>query len=239
MFTHRSRLRAQQMLDQLRDERSRQVMLVSHCLLNQNTRYAGGAARPGAITEAVDELVGADYGLHQLPCPEQRAWGGVLKRHSLRLYHSRGGPLYPLRGVLLRAFSAWTRLHYSRLARQVARDVVDYQRSGITVAGIVGVGSSPSCGVNTTLDLRASLDVLAACPAAALTREVINEEAVAACRRPGEGMFIQALDRRLRRRGITLPALEHDLVGELHGETQTLLTGPPPRRLGASARPAP
>jgi uncharacterized protein YbbK (DUF523 family) len=233
MLTPRSRLRARQLLDQLRDERSRQV-LVSHCLLNQNTRYAGGATRPGAITEALDELVGAGYGLHQLPCPEQRAWGGVLKRHSLRLHNSRGGPLYPLRGVLLRAFSAWTRLVYWRLAREVARDVVDYQRSGIAVDGIVGIGASPSCGVTTTLDLRGSLDVLASCPAAILTRDLMNEQAVLACRRPGEGMFIQALDRQLKRRRIPLRAFEHDLARELHGQAQTLLRPSPARRLGAS-----
>lgn len=234
MLSGGSRRRAQQVLDQLRDERSRQVMLVSHCLLNQNTRYAGGATRPGAITEAVDELAGAGYGLHQLPCPEQRAWGGVLKRHSLWLHHSKGRPIYPLRGVLLGAFSAWTRLRYWFLARQVARDVADYRRSGIHVAGVVGIGASPSCGVNTTLDLPASLDVLAACPAAALTREVMNEQAVLGCRRPGDGMFIRALDRQLKRRGMTLDAFEHDLARELRGEPQTLLDRSASRRLGTS-----
>ena len=137
---------ARLLLDQLHDERSRRVVLVSHCLLNENTRYAGGATRPGAVAEIVDELIAAGYGIHQLPCPERLAWGGVLKRHSLRLYHSKGRPRYALRGVLLHAFVWWTRVVYRRLARQVARDVTDYQRSGIAVAGIVGIGASPSCG---------------------------------------------------------------------------------------------
>ena len=137
---------ARLLLDQLHDERSRRVVLVSHCLLNENTRYLGGATRPGAVAEIVDELIAAGYGIHQLPCPERLAWGGVLKRHSLRLYHSKGRPRYALRGVLLHAFVWWTRVVYRRLARQVARDVTDYQRSGIEVAGIVGIGASPSCG---------------------------------------------------------------------------------------------
>ena len=234
--TSRTGLRAQLLLDQLRDQRGRRVMLVSHCLLNQNTRYAGGATRPGAVVEAVDELLAAGYGIHQLPCPERRAWGGVLKRHSLRLHYSKGGPLYPLRGALLGVFVRWTRLVYWRLARQVARDVADYQRSGVTVAGIVGIGTSPSCGVNTTLDLRASLDVLAACPAASLTRQVMNDHAVLSCRRPGEGIFIHELDRQLKRRGIALPALEHDLAGELQGDVQPLLEAPAARTLGAWTR---
>jgi uncharacterized protein YbbK (DUF523 family) len=219
---------ARLLLDQLRDERSRRVVLVSHCLLNENTRYAGGATRPGAVPEIIEELISAGYGIHQLPCPERLAWGGVLKPHSLLLYHSKGGVLYPLRGLLLRAFVVWTRLVYRRLAH----DVADYQRSGIAVAGIVGIGASPSCGVTTTLDLRASLEVVASCPAAALTREVMNEQAVVGCRRKGEGLFIAALHRQLRRRGLEVPALEHDLVAELHGSHQTLLTARPLRTLG-------
>ena len=95
---------ARLLLDQLHDERSRRVVFVSHCLLNENTRYAGGATRPGAVAETIDELIAAGHGIHQLPCPERLAWGGVLKRHSLRLYHSKGGPLYGLRGGLLSAF---------------------------------------------------------------------------------------------------------------------------------------
>ncbi len=207
-------------------------MLVSHCLLNQNTRYAGGATRSGAVAEVVDELIGAGYGIHQLPCPERLAWGGVSKRHSLRLYHSKGGPLYPLRSVLLRAFVGWTRIVYWRLARQVVRDVADYERSGVAVASVIGIGASPSCGVTTTLDLRASLEVVASCPAAALTRDVMNEQAVLGCRRPGEGLFIRALGRQLKRRGFAIPALEHDLADELHGTRQTLLGTPAPRTLG-------
>lgn len=222
------------LLDRLRDQRGRRVVLVSHCLLNQNTRYAGGATRAGAVAELVDELIGAGYGIHQLPCPERLAWGGVLKRHSLRLYHSKGGPLYPLRAVLLRGFVWWTRIVYWRLARQVAHDVTDYERSGVAVEGIVGIGASPSCGVTTTLDLRASLEVVAACRAAALTRDVMNEQAVLGCRRPGEGLFIKALDRQLKRHGLTVPALEHDLAAELHGKRQTLLAAPVPRTLGTA-----
>ncbi len=225
-------LRKRALLDRLQDERGRRVVFVSHCLLNQNTRYAGGATRSGAVSEFVDELVAGGYGIHQLACPERVAWGGVLKRRSTWLYHSKGTLRYLSRTLLLRMFVWWTRLVYARLARQVVRDVVDYQRSGIEVAGIVGIGASPSCGVSTTLDLRASLEVVANCPAAALTRDVMNGQAVLRCRRSGEGLFIEALDRGLRRRGITLPAYEHDLADELRGRRQTVLTSPSPRSLG-------
>lgn len=224
------------LLDTLRDERSRRIMLVSHCLLNENTRYAGGATRPGAVAEVIDELSAAGVGIHQLPCPERLAWGGVLKRHSIMLYHSKGRPIYLVRGILLKAFLCWTDVIYRRLARKVSRDVADYQRSGFSVTGIIGIGSSPSCGVTTTLDLRASLDVVAACPLAALTRDVMNEQAVLACRQSGEGLFMKALDRELERRDLTLPAYQHDLAAELFGQDQMVLESGVKRMLGRDAR---
>jgi hypothetical protein len=184
------------------------------------------------VAEVVEELIAAGYGIHQLPCPERLAWGGVLKRHSLRLYDSKSSPLYGVRGMLLTAFVWWTKIIYGRLARQVAHDVADYQRAGIAVAGIVGIGASPSCGITTTLGLRASLEVVAACPAAALTRDVMNEQAVLGCRQSGEGLFIKALDRKLKRRRLTLPAFEHDLAAELRGAQQTVLANGTPRMLG-------
>ncbi len=120
---------------------------------------------------------------------------------------------------------------------EVAREVADYQRSGIAVDGIVGIGASPSCGVMTTLDLRTSLEVVASCPAAALTRDVMNEQAVLGCRRAGEGLFVQALDRELKRHRLTVPAMEHDLATELRGDRQALLAVKPPRTLAAHLLP--
>ncbi|KKC04091.1 hypothetical protein [Mycobacterium nebraskense] len=80
--------------------------------------------------------------------------------------------------------------------------------------------------------MRASLKVVAACPAAALTRDVMNERAVLGCRRKAEGLFIAALDRQLRRRGFEVRALEHDLAAELRGSRQQLLTAGALRTLG-------
>ncbi|GLP81529.1 hypothetical protein [Mycobacterium antarcticum] len=42
------------------------------------------------MAEITNGIVDAGYGIHQLPCPERLAWGGVINRHSLRLYHSKG-----------------------------------------------------------------------------------------------------------------------------------------------------
>jgi ornithine cyclodeaminase/alanine dehydrogenase-like protein (mu-crystallin family) len=45
----------------------------------------------------------------------------------LLLYDSKGGPLYAVRGVLLNVFIWWTKIVYRRFARQVARDVADFE----------------------------------------------------------------------------------------------------------------
>ena len=167
--------------ERLADERSRRVIFVSHCLLNENTRYAGGAFRPGTVTELVTLVVQNGWGIYQMPCPEQRAWGGVLKRHLLRAYGAEPGVLYKLRRPLLHRFIAYTRLVYGRMARRVALDIADYQRSGFEVIGVVGVGASPPCGLATTLDMTRSFDVLATCPLAFLDRKLMNERAVVDC----------------------------------------------------------
>ena len=56
----------------LRDERSGRVVFLSHCLLNGNVRYLGGATRPGGVDEVVAPLQRGGVGIVQLPCPEQR-----------------------------------------------------------------------------------------------------------------------------------------------------------------------
>lgn len=206
----------------LHDERSGKVVFVSHCLLNENTRYAGGAFRPGVVGEVLARFVSNGWGIYQMPCPEQRAWGGVLKRHLLRAYGSKRSVLYRLRRPLLWTFIAYSRGVYARLARRVVHDIADYQRSGFQVVGVVGVGSSPSCGITTTLDMRRSFEAVAGCPLASLNREAINECAVLQCRVAGPGLFIRALRRQLTRHGLTIPLLEHDLAEEMRGEESRL-----------------
>jgi predicted secreted protein len=198
------------LMDRLADERSRRVVFLSHCLLNQNTRYLGGAFRAGLVEEVVNRFRDEGVGIYQMRCPEQRAWGGVLKRYTLPVYGAGAG----LRARLLRSLLPlllWhTRRVYRRMARDVVRDIEDYRRSGFDVAGIVGIAGSPSCGVCKTLDLARSLEVLASCPLARLDTRVVNEDAVASAVSEGEGIFIEELRQRLRRRGVEVPFYEHD-----------------------------
>lgn len=64
--------------------------------------------------------------------------------------------------------------------------------------------------------------MVAGCPLAAIDREVVNREAVADCRTAGMGLYVRALRRQLRKRGIEVPFVEHDLIAEMNGIDQPL-----------------
>ncbi len=206
------------LLERLEDERSKRVIFVSHCLLNENTRYLGGAFRQGCVDELVDGFQQESLGIYQMHCPEQRAWGGVLKRYMLPIYGSQGTLLYRLRHAILPLFLLYTRWRYRRLAKEVVRDIEDYVRSGFEVVGIVGVGGSPSCGVCSTLDLGRSIEVLAGCPLAGIERHRLNEESIVACLIEGEGLFIEAIRRQLKRKHLPIRFYEHELLTEIRGQ---------------------
>jgi predicted secreted protein len=193
----RPRYRALQ--NSMADVRSGAVVFVSHCLLNQNTRYLGGAVCPGAVIAAVTPYLEDGTGVVQMPCPEQRVLGGVLKTRMLWLIeHPRLARSAP---VVQRAVVWYLRRRYARQARALAREVGDYLGNGLSVRGIVGVSGSPSCGVHTTMDLtRAAAAV--ACRREPATADWMNAAVVEPALRPGPGLFVEELTRALGCRGV-------------------------------------
>ena len=150
-----------------------------------------------------------------LPCPEQHAWGGVLKRWTLALYGRRVLRSSAVRRVVV-AVARWcTELDYRRMARRVAAQIEDYIANGFDVVEVMGVGASPSCGVDTTLDLDRAVAAIARGDRHTLSAAVVNEHVVAANATARQGMFVAALRRRLARRKIDVPFREHDLLAEL------------------------
>jgi hypothetical protein len=193
----------------LHDARGGRVVFLSHCLLDPNVRYLGGASRRGALEDAIRPYLDRGVGLCQMPCPERCAWGGVLKRYTVPGYGATGRPLRALRALVLPLFIAYTRLRYRVLARRVAAEIADYLRAGVIVEAIVGVAGSPSCGARVTLDLRRVARHLGEIPLDAIEPDEVNR-AVAAARVAGEGWFVAALRRALARRGLEVPLAEHD-----------------------------
>ena len=211
------------------DARGGRVAFLSHCLLNENVRYLGGATRPGTVGEIVGVLEDAGVGIVQMPCPEEVAWGGVLKPWLLLAYGARRRWWNPLTGVAHRAGLAWTRCVYRRLARRIVKQMRDYQKAGVQVLAVVGVGGSPSCGVLSTLDLTRAKDALADIDPYGVTTDGFNQDVLARNVVPGRGLFLAELRTRLIRRGVDVSLLEHDLLAELGGRPSTAV--PELRRL--------
>jgi len=159
------------------DVRSRKVIWVAHCILNQNSISDGTADYPGAIREVLEYLLKSQIGIVQMPCPEL---------HCLGL--DRGDPMGAGRPVVVentRIRTALDRPVSRRILKHLVDSVVfqmeEYRRRGFMLLGIVGINRSPSCGVDTT---------------SKYDREV-----------EGQGIFIEALHRELKKRHIRIETI--------------------------------
>lgn len=198
------------------DQRGRRVVFLAHCLLNENTRYLGGARSAGPVREILQSCLERGIGIVQLPCPEQHAWGGVLKRRLIPLYGSRGTLLFRLRALLLPVALWYTRSIYRQLARQTAAQVRDYQTSGFLVLGVIGVDGSPTCGVQKTLDIREVADGLARLDRSTVNTDEVNR-LIRASVVAGQGLYIRLLKEELDKLGVSTAMIAHDLIAELEG----------------------
>lgn len=204
--------------EKLKDERGKKVVFVAHCILNENTRYLGGAFRKGCIDEVVDEIQRQGIGMVQMKCPEQKGWGGLLKKHMWQPLGSRNTILYKLKGVFLPCFIWNTRRIYQKIAKEIVAEIKDYRESGFEVLGIMGIAGSPSCGVTRAIDIRKSFEFLANTDMDGLNRKRMNELGVSKLIIEGRGFFIEAIEKELKKKNINVRFYEHDLSSEIKGE---------------------
>jgi predicted secreted protein len=115
------------------DRRSRRIVLVAHCILNQNAVVEPLARAPGVLGGIVRICAEAGVGLLQLPCPE------VLERGPLRAQAERASYDTAAHRALCR-----------RILEPVRDQVRAYEEAGYAIVGLIGIGHSPSCGVRTT-----------------------------------------------------------------------------------------
>lgn len=157
------------------DGRSRKVIFLAHCFLNQNAISDGTAVFPAAFQELVRLLLEAEVGIVQMPCPELCCLGldrgdvrggerpVVVENTRIRAEMEREGP----------------RQRLEALAAQTADQILEYRRHGFQVLGVVGADRSPNCGVETTSKENAEV--------------------------PGRGLFVEAVARRLAEAGAEVP----------------------------------
>ena len=159
------------------DGRSKKVIFLAHCLLNQNAISDGTAVCPAAFGELIQLLLDHEVGIVQMPCPELYCLG--LDRGDV---HGAERPVVEENTRIRRAMEEdGPRQKREALANLVAEQVQEYHKHGFQVLGIVGANRSPNCGLETTSDF---------------DREV-----------EGRGAFMEAIAQRLEAAGISVPML--------------------------------
>ena len=112
------------------DKRGHKIVVVAHCILNQNSRVRGIAYYAGMINEIVDVIRKHEVGIIQMPCPEL-IYAGLLRPSQTKEQYDT------------LAF----RRHCRQIASSTADQVEEYVRNGLKVLAVLGVEGSPTCGV--------------------------------------------------------------------------------------------
>lgn len=131
------------------DIRSKKVVFVSHCILNQNAISDGTAVCPAAFREIVEKCLELDIGLVQMPCPELMCLGldrgyPAGAESPVTVENTR------IRREILTDPEKLDRL--GSLADSVIYQMREYKKHGFEILGVIGANRSPNCGVQTTSD---------------------------------------------------------------------------------------
>jgi len=113
--------------------RSKRMVLLSHCLLNANSKVQGYAIYGDILTTLLNKLQEKGLGIVQLPCPEQTYLGMARCGKSREEYNT-----HSYRG------------HCQDLLISLIDSIKDYKKNGYSIVGLIGIKGSPSCGVNYT-----------------------------------------------------------------------------------------
>lgn len=122
-----------------RDGRSKKVVFVAHCILNQNARHVDCADFPAVMEPLLSALKEKELGIIQMPCPELMALGLGRDRDV--------PPLDTVRDAL-ELPEAPGRLE--PLIDAIVYQIREYQFQELEIVGIIGKNGSPACGVETT-----------------------------------------------------------------------------------------
>ena len=175
------------------DGRSKKVIFLAHCLLNQNAISDGTAVYPAAFRELIQLLLDREVGIVQMPCPELCCLG--LDRGDV---YGAERPVVVENTRIGRAMEEdGPRQRREALADQVVDQIQEYQKHGFQVLGIVGANRSPNCGVETTSDQNRELE--------------------------GQGAFLEAIAQRLEAVGIAVPMLGLKGTGDIPKKVAALL----------------
>ena len=108
--------------------RGKRLILISHCVLNQNAVVRDWERAVGAYNDIAMVLLEQDFGIVQLPCPEFSMLGEERPPLTWEEYDV---PPY--------------RTHCRELAAEPAKQIKEYVKKGYQIVGLLGIQESPSC----------------------------------------------------------------------------------------------
>jgi predicted secreted protein len=156
------------------DKRSKKILLVAHCILNQNAKIDRCAHYPGMIKGLLEIFADAGVGLIQMPCPELLYLG--LNRQA-----EVGAPT-TVEAEDTRVAGRMREDPAQTLCGKIVSDLTyqleEYRKHGFALVGLVGINGSPTCGIETAWS---------------------NDQET-----PGPGVFIQRLKEELDKKGFSL-----------------------------------
>lgn len=111
-------------------ERKKEIVFISHCILNQNTVVSPLARSEGAYIDIVDLIIKKGIGIHQLACPEFRMLGIHREPMTKDEYDSE---------------------EYRKLCRDISLDTIsilkEYKEKNYKLLALIGINNSPTCSI--------------------------------------------------------------------------------------------
>lgn len=111
--------------------RSKKIIVVSHCILNANAKVAPLAAYPGVLKSIIQQFVDNGTGIFQLPCPESSYMGINRWGMGFEQYNSPG-----------------FRRHCRKILEPCIDQLNNFVSAGYEIVGVIGADGSPNCGVS-------------------------------------------------------------------------------------------
>lgn len=114
-------------------ERSKKIVILAHCILNQNSVVIPYAREMKVFKPFVEKCLDENIGILQLPCPEKALYG--LKRWGhVKDQFEHPGFINPAKESL----------------NNFLEEIKEYIANDYEILGVYGIKGSPSCGVSLT-----------------------------------------------------------------------------------------
>ena len=110
--------------------RNKKIIILSHCILNQNSVVHPLARAKGGYTAIVEKIMNAEIGIVQLPCPELLHLGEDRPPKTKAEYDT---PQF--------------RQLCKKLLQLPMKQIQEYNRQGYKIIGILGINESPTCSL--------------------------------------------------------------------------------------------